>query len=154
MNAGIIVYSQTGNTLSVAEKLKQALEANGHTVNIGKVEASGEDPGSPASIKLESAPDITPYDYVIFASPVHAFSLAPAMKTYLSQVSSLTGKKVCCFVTQQLKKAWMGGNRAVRQIETACKVNGADIIESGVVNWSSNTRDKQIDDIVERFCQL
>jgi len=154
MNTGIIVYSQTGNTLSVAEKLKQALEANGHTVNIERVEASGGDPRSTAPIKLESAPDITLYDYVIFASPVHAFSLAPAMKLYLSQVSSLTGKKVCCFVTQQLKKAWMGGNRAVRQIKTICKINGADIIESGVVNWSSNTRGKQIDDIVGRFSQI
>ena len=154
MNAGIIVYSQTGNTMSVAEKLKQALEANGHAVNIERVEARDGDTGSPAPVKLESAPDIAPYDLVIFASPVHAFSLAPAMKTYLSQISSFTGKKVCCFVTQQLKKAWMGGNRAVRQIKTICMSKGADIIASGVVNWSCNTRGEQIDDIVERFCQI
>jgi len=154
MNAGIIVYSQTGNTLSVAEKLKKALEADGHTVNIERVEIQGDSTGSPAPVKLESAPDITPYDFVVFASPVHAFSLAPAMKTYLSQVSNLTGKKVCCFVTQHMKKAWMGGNNAVRQIKTICKTKGADIIASGVVNWSGNTRSEQIDDIIERFCQI
>jgi hypothetical protein len=73
------------------------------------------------------------------------------MKLYLSQVSSLAGKKVCCFVTQQLKKAWLGGNHAVRQIKSACKGKGADIMVSGIVNWSGDTRDKQIDDIVSRL---
>jgi flavodoxin len=108
MNVGIIVYSQTGNTLSVAQKLEGALKANGHAAGIARVEAG-------------STPDVSPYDLVIFAAPVQAFALAPAMKLYLSQISSLAGKKVCCFVTQQLKKAWLGGNHAVRQIQAACK---------------------------------
>lgn len=73
------------------------------------------------------------------------------MKLYLSQVSSLAGKKVSCFVTQQLKKAWLGGNHAVRQIKAACRGKGADITESGIVNWSGDTRNQQIDDIVNRL---
>ncbi len=148
MNVGIIVYSQTGNTLSVAQKLEHALKANGHAASIARVEPIDN------SSKLKSAPDVGTYDAIIFASPVQAFSLAPVMKLYLSQVSSLDGKKVYCFVTQQLKKAWMGGNHAVRQIESACKAKGAGIMASGIVNWSSDTRNQQIDDIIGRLSAI
>lgn len=151
MNVGIIVYSHTGNTLSVAQKLEQALKAAGHSATIERIEPVNNDLRSSGPAKLKSAPDVGPYDAVIFASPVQAFSLAPVMRLYLSQVSSLAGKKVYCFVTQQLKKAWLGGNRAVRQIKSACRAKGADIIISGIVNWSGDTRDKQIDDIVNRL---
>lgn len=151
MNVGLIVYSQTGNTLSVAKKLEQTLQAAGHTVMLEQVEAVDRPPNSSAPIQLKSAPDLSSYDVVIFASPVHAFSLAPAMKLYLSQISSLAGKKVSCFVTQQLKKAWMGGNRAIRQISTACQAKGAGIIASGIVNWSCSTRDEQIEELISRL---
>lgn len=43
---------------------------------------------------MKSAPDVSGYDAVIFASPVQAFSLAPVMKLYLSKLPSLAGKKV------------------------------------------------------------
>ena len=155
MNVGIIVYSQTGNTLSVAQRLEHDIRAKGHEVSLSKVEPVQNTSPSSAPIELKSSPDISLYDVIIFASPVQAFSLSPAMKFYLSQVSSLTGKKVCCFVTQQLKKAWLGGNHAVRQIKSACQIKGADITVSGIVNWSSDMREQQINDVVSRlssFC--
>jgi flavodoxin len=149
MNIGIIVYSQTGNTLSVAQKLEKALVAKNHKTEIARIETSDNDPKTP--LKLKTAPDVSRYDVIIFASPVQAFSLAQAMKMYLSQINSLTGKKVFCFVTQGLKKPWMGGNRSIKQIETACKIKGSPVIESGIINWSSPARETQIDDIINRF---
>lgn len=150
MKVGIIVYSQTGNTLSVALRLEEAMKASGHTVNIVRVEPENDKVSAPV-IKLKSVPDVSPYDVIIFASPVQGFSLAPVMKMYLSKVSGLNGKIVYCYVTQQLKKNWMGGNRAIKQITAACKAKGADIQSSGVVNWSSSIREEQISDIVNRF---
>ncbi|MEL7607976.1 MAG: hypothetical protein AAGU74_00550 [Bacillota bacterium] len=47
MNVGIIVYSHTGNTLSVAQKLEQALRDRGHAVSITRVEPVQEDPRGP-----------------------------------------------------------------------------------------------------------
>ena len=152
MKVGIIVYSQSGNTLSVAEKLEKAIKSAGHTVTLERVEAVSE--GSNPVNRLKSAPDITPYDAIIFASPVQAFSLAQAMKLYLSQISDITGKQAYCFVTQHFKKAWLGGNHAVRQITAACKAKGGEVIWSGVVNWSGSTREKQIDDIVTRLSSI
>lgn len=150
MKVGIIVYSQSGNTLSVAQKLEEVIKSAGHTVNIARVEPVSEDARSP----LKSAPDITPYDAVIFASSVQAFSLAPVMKLYLSQISDKTGKQASCFVTQHFKRKFLGGNRAVRQITAACKAKGIEVICSGVVNWSSDIREKQIDDIVTRLSSI
>ena len=154
MNVGIIVYSYTGNTLSVAQKLEQALKGNGHAASIAKVEPVHNDPRSSAPVKLKSAPDVSLYDAIVFASPVQAFSLSPVMKQYLSQVSSLAGKKVSCFVTQHLKKAWLGGNHAIRQIKSACKRKGAYITISGIVNWSGDSRDQQIGDLVSRLSAI
>jgi len=150
MNVGIIVYSKSGNTLSVAQKLEKVIKSAGHTVSIARVEPVSE----AAHYPLKSAPDIIPYDAVIFASPVQAFSLAPVMKLYLSQISDITGKQVTCFVTQHFKKKFLGGNRAIRQITAACKAKGTEVIWSGVVNWSSNIREKQIDDIVTRLSSI
>lgn len=154
MNVGIIVYSHTGNTLSVAQRLEEALKAAGHSTGIARVEPVNSDPRASAPVALKSAPDISPYDAVIFAAPVQAFSLAPTMKLYLSQISSLAGKKVCCFVTQHLKKPWMGGKHAVRQITTACKAKGAEITASGIVNWSGEARQAQIDDLLAKLASM
>mgnify|MGYP000897193925 CR=1 FL=1 len=150
MNVGIIVYSQSGNTLSVAQKLEKVIKSAGHTVSIARIEPVSVGVHSP----LKSAPDIIPYDAVIFASPVQAFSLAPVMKMYLSQISDLSGKQASCFVTQHFKKRFLGGNRAIRQITAACKAKGAEVSWSGVVNWSSDIREKQIDDIVTRLSSI
>lgn len=151
MKIGIIVYSHTGNTLSVAQKIEQALKSAGHTVSLEMVEPVNGDPNSSAQVELKSAPDINPYDTIIFASPVQAFTLSRVMKLYLSQLPSLTGKKVYCFVTQHLKKTWMGGNNAVKKISEACNSKGAKIELSGIINWSSKARDQQIDSLVSKL---
>ena len=41
MNIGIIVYSQTGNTLSVAKKLEEKLSLAGHSATLEQVKAIG-----------------------------------------------------------------------------------------------------------------
>lgn len=146
MNIGLIVYSQTGNTLSVAERLKEALARAGHTVAVERVEA---EPGQP--LKLKTAPDPRKYDAVLFGSPVHAFSLAPAMRAYLAQVPALEGKRVAGFVTQGLPFAWLGGNRALRQLRRACEAKGGTFCRSGLVTWSRKSREGQIAGLVDRL---
>jgi len=154
MKVGVICYSQTGNTLSVAQKVEEALVTAGHTVQIEQVVPVSSEfkPGAP--IALKTSPDPSPYDVVILASPVHAFSLAPVMKFYLSNLPGIADKPVHCFVTQHLKKAWLGGNHAVRQIRAACTANGTALVSSGIVNWSSSQRERQIESVVDRLRTL
>jgi flavodoxin len=153
MKIGLIVYSETGNTLSVAQKLEQALKTAGHTVTLAKIEAD-KDPKTGMVSRLRSAPAVDAYDAVIFASPVQAFSLAKGMSVYLAQISSLSGKKAACFITKQLKANWMGGTKAIRQITAACKAKGADISQSGIVCWSSDSREAQIEDVVRKLSAI
>jgi len=153
MKVGIIVHSHTGNTLSVAQKLKDALLAAGHSVNLEQVVAVNEDP-SKTDFKLETIPDTSDYETLIFAAPVRAFSLSPIMKAYLAQVPSLQGKTIGCFVTQHFPYPWMGGSRSVKQMQKACKSNGVNVIVTGIVNWTHKKRESKIADVIEAMTRL
>ncbi len=108
MNIGIIVYSQTGNTYSVAQKLKEELLASGHSANVERIETIGEVKQGEKNIQFKSLPEIGAYDALVFASMVQAFSLSLVMKSYLMQIESLKGKKIACFVTKGLLFNWTG----------------------------------------------
>lgn len=152
MRIGIIIHSHTGNTLSVAEKLKYALAAKGHTVQLERVTAVNEDPR--AKVRLKSIPDITAYDTFIIGAPVRAFSLSPVMKAYLDQIPEIQGKKVACFVTEHFPKPWMGGNHSVHQIIHAIRKKGGEVIDKGVINWSGKIREEQINEVVARLSRI
>lgn len=153
MNIGIIVYSQTGNTYSVALRLREKLVAAGHAVALERIEVMGEAaPGKP--VQFKTLPEVGPYDALVFGAPVHAFSLCLPMLGYLKQVTSLQGKKVACLVTQGFPWAWMGGNRAIRQMEGLCQAKGAMVCGAGVVNWMNKNRERQIGEVVDRLSGL
>ena len=147
MHIGLIVYSQTGNTLTVAQRMKETLEAAGHTAEIRPVTVEAiAKPGSPVALK--DKPSIQGLDAVILGAPVQAFSLCQAMTAYLKQIQSLKGLPVAAFIMQGLPKKWMGGNRAYRTLHRLCVAKGADPLRIGHVHWSSKERDKQIADAV------
>ena len=153
MNIGMIVYSQTGNTHSVALKLQEKLSAAGHTVTLERIEVSGEvQPGKP--VQFKTLPDAAKYDALVFGSPVQAFSLCQAMVDYLKQVASLQGKKVAFLVTQAFPYPWLGGNRAIRQMKRLCESQGATVCGSGIVNWMKKRREQQIVEVVDRLSSL
>ena len=154
MNIGIVVYSWSGNTLSVAEKLKEKLSAGGHSVTLEQVTVIGERKQGDKKFQLETVPDVGPYDALVFGSAVEAFSLSPVLKGYLEQVGSLQGKKVACLVTQFFPYSWMGGNRAIRQMRKLCQAKGATVAGSGVVNWAKSRREKTTARAVARLSGL
>jgi len=153
MKIGIIVYSQTNNTYSVAQKLQEKFVEDGNEVNIEKVVPVGEvHPGS-KDIHFETRPDISTYDALIFGSPVHAFSLAPAMGAYMERIVSIQDKKVACFVTKGLRFNWTGGTRAIGQMKKICQAKGGIILGTGIVVWNKQ-RDEKIAELVEEFSKL
>jgi flavodoxin len=154
MNIGIIVYSQTGNTNSVGLKLKEKLSANGHSVNIERILLAGDAQPVAKDIQFESRPEVSTYDALVFGAPVEAFSLSQVMKSYLTQVASLKGKKVACFVTKGLPFYWTGGSRAIVQMKKICGSKDATICGTGIVVWMSKDREKKIDEVVEKLSRL
>lgn len=150
-NIGIIVYSQTGNTMAVAQRLQGQLREDGHTVTIDQV-LSTDPSGGP--VKLTVSPSVGDYDTLVFASPVQAFSLARAMLLYLQQLPTLQEKTVACLLTKHLPFNWTGGNRALRQMAHLCQAKGALLRGSAIVHWRPEKRDQEIREAVERLSGL
>jgi flavorubredoxin len=151
MKIGIIIHSHTGNTNLVAEKLREKLLENGHEVALERLRIVGGWRQGIKDIQFESLPDTGQYDTLVLGSPVEAFSLSPVMKSYLTHIALLQGKKTACLVTQHFPYPWLGGNRAVRTMEKACRSKGAVICGTAIINWSSRRRGQQITDSVDRL---
>lgn len=152
MKIGIIVHSQSGNTLSVAQRLNEKLSAAGHSVSIQRVSSINDDESDIQKICLREKPDIGAYDVLLFGAPVRGFSLSPVMQAYLSTFSSLSGKQIACFITQGLPVPWMGGNRALKQMVDICKSKGVTPYGTGIVNWpNAEKREKLIQTVVEEL---
>lgn len=150
MKIGLVYYTQTGNTLSVMEKIAGELKQAGHEAAMHKLVPIGEVHPGIKDVKFESLPDIGSCDGLIFGSPVHAFSLCPAMTSYLSRLGPIGNKKAAIFVTQHFPFAWMGGNRAISTMQKLLEEKGATVMKAGVVNWSNRMRPLQINDVVAR----
>ena len=148
MKIGIIVYSKTGNTHSVALNAKQDLESKGHEVTIERITA--EDPATPkdTNIKITNTPDPGPYEGIILGAPVQAFSLCAVMGAYLNQMPSLDGKRVSCFVTKQIPNAWTGGNGALKKMTRICTAKGGEVIETGIVFWKDTKRQESLNSVL------
>ncbi len=153
MKIGIIVHSQTEHTYSVAQKLKEKLINIGHEANVERVIPVGDVAPGAKDIKFENQPDSQVYDALIFGAPVHAFSLSPAMKTYLEQLPSLQNKIIACFVTKGAPFKWTGGTRAIGQMKKICNSHGGKVSDTGIIVWN-NKRDKEIDKLVDKLTRL
>lgn len=153
MNIGIIVYSETGNTYSVAQKIKDSISDSGHNIVVKKLETI-EKNKKKKDYNLKEYPDLSKYDLLIFASYVEAFSLSLAMQNYFKDIESLNGKKVFCFVTKALFFNWTGGNRAIRQMKRMCKSKGASILGSGIVKWRDKDRENDIFALLEKVSNI
>ena len=151
MNIGIIVYSQTGNTYSVATRLQRELLKKGYKVIIERIEVEGNEQPRKNPFKLKNIPKIDKYDLVIFGSLVEAFSLSPVMKTYLNQLPVTDNKKISCFVTQFFPYPWMGGNKAIKQMKKICNDRKLEVIETAVINWSNKKRLLMIEEAINKI---
>jgi menaquinone-dependent protoporphyrinogen IX oxidase len=153
MNIGIVVYSQTGHTLSVAMQLKEKLSAAGHAVNLERVEAAGPVGPAETGIRLKTKPEIDAYDGVVFGSPVIGGAMPPAMSSYMAQITSLQDKKVACLVTHFFRPAW-GADQTISQMTDICESKGATVCGAGNVRWFQLRRKCKIAEVVEDMSRL
>lgn len=150
MKIGILVYSHTGNTLYVAQKMKEALSEK-HYVNIERINSINDQETDVKRIVLKNIPDLFIYDTLIFASPVNGFTLAPVMKAYLQQIEKLSSKRVFAFVTMFFPFDWMGGNQAIKVINEFVERNALKLQNSTIIHWKKRNREKQIEDMITNF---
>lgn len=155
MKIGIIIHSQTGHTLSVAEQLRERFLAAGHTISIERITATNDSETNVNSIILTNMPILDIYDIIIFGAPVRGYALSPVMQAYLRRLPSLKGKTVCGFVTQFFPKPSMGGNQAIGCLDEICRSKGAGLEKSGIVNWINPIRRRKlIEETVDKLVKI
>jgi flavodoxin len=154
MNIGIIVFSQTGNTLSVAQKLKEKLISAGHTADIEQITVTGDVSPGKRQFELTAIPTVDAYEGLVFATPVQAFSLNPVMAAYLEQLPSLNGKKFACLITKHLPFSWTGGKQAIAKMKGICTAKGAAFLGAGIAIWSGSQRGQNVDNCVNNISKL
>ena len=148
MNIGIVVYSLSSHTLSVAMNLQQKLAAAGHSVTLERLETVGPAKVSAEHNEIKARPTIDPYDALVFASPVRGGAPPPPMASYLKQIPSLHNKKVACLVTHFFPSAW-GANQTIAWMKGVCESKGATVCGAGHVRWFSLGRQRQIAQVVD-----
>ena len=154
MNIGILVYSLTGNTLNVAQKIQEHIQKEGGTAVLERITAENGDAGNPSDIRLKDIPDIKKYDKLIICAPINGFMLCRAMTMYLKGHAGLSGKTVNCFVTQHLKSSFFGGNKGIKQIKSFCENQGAEVKNTANVHWSSAQRDAEIENAAKLMTEF
>lgn len=154
MKIGIIVHSYSGNTLAVANKIQRALLKSGHSVDVEQIKILGGEQPNTNQFQLKSPPGVIPYDALIFGAPVRGFSISPVIAAYLNQLSTLSGKKVICFITKHLSSNWTGGTRAIKEMKNISESKGGSVIGTGVVFWKSKNRESEIDELANKFASL
>jgi flavodoxin len=137
MKVAIVFYSFSGNTKRVCLYLKEVLQAKGHRVDLEDVKPLREERDFfrqcrqaffrrlPELQKLNL--EISRYEFIIVASPVWAFTYAPALRTYLKAVGDLSSKKAGCFVTYH---SGAGAQRALRELANLVRKKGAEVLSS------------------------
>ena len=152
MKIGIIVHSQTGHTLLVGERIREKLQADGHEVQLRRMQNLEEgETKKPAAVQLDSLPETARFDALIFGAWVQAFTLCPGFTKYVEQIPDLGSENVSCFLTQQFRYKWMGGNRAMAKMKTLLEAKGAVVNSTAIINWSHKKREQQIEELAEHF---
>ncbi len=155
MNIGIFVYSKTGHTLLVAEKLQVVLLQKGHMVALQSVHASNEGEMDPAKVLLSNPPSTEGYDLVVFAGPVNGGRLAIVMEAFLHNLPSLQGKLLAGFVTQAFPFPSLGGNQTIAGMERLLQAKGGRLSATGIVNWMfPGKRNALIAQTIEKIAAL
>ncbi|MCG2677770.1 NAD(P)H-dependent oxidoreductase [bacterium] len=109
MEIAIIYYSYSGNTHKAAKVMEEILTAQANSVKRLRIEAPGESKNffiqalrglmkKKAEISSVET-DLTPYDLIIFGTPVWAREMVPAMREFLEKAGGLLRKKAVVFAT-------------------------------------------------------
>ena len=135
MNIAIVYYSYSGNTHKAAQIVEGLLKSQNNSVKRLKIEALDESNNffvqafrGLVQKKAKIAPletDLSVYDLIIFATPVWAREMVPAMRTYLEKAGALSGKKTAIFVTYG---SGLGKEHCLDSLKAAVEGKGAACI--------------------------
>ena len=154
MKIGMIVYSKTGHTYEAASRLAEKLTTAGHEAVVEKILLENENETKDEAIRIAYAPPTDGYDVLVFGAPVWAFALSGPMKLYFEKMPPVPkGTTILCFVTMGFPFAFLGGTRAIAQMEAMLSAKSGTVLETAVVGWGAGGREARINEMTNRFCR-
>jgi len=150
MKVALVFYSFTGNTKRAVLFLRDIFKSKNRECNLIELKPLKETTAffkqcweaflkrKPELISNREEYDLGEYNLIIIASPVWAFAISPAMRSYLKKVEGLDNKKVACFLTFG---SGTGADRALREIENILRKKRAEVIFSKKLS-GNRTRDR------------
>jgi len=135
MRGAVVFYSFSGNTKRACLFLKDKVALAGGSLDLIDLRLEKEVTSFfgqclEAALKkkpalLETGYDLGKYDFLIFASPVWAFTYAPALRSYLDKIKGLENKTTACFLTFG---SGAGKNKALKELESILKSKKARVL--------------------------
>ncbi len=141
MNIAIVIYSESGKSLKLAQLAADKLSAAGHQVSLTRLETSpvfDSKHNLPLDrIKFTNLPELGKSDAVIVGGPVWAFRLCLAVrKAVLDLDGQWQGKKVLPFVTHAFPWAWLTGTSSLNSLRQLLARQGANVLPGTVLSGS------------------
>lgn len=147
MKIGFIIHSQSGNTLSVAHKLMDQLNIQGHDVVLTHIKDedvnnSMQHPERLVTVVEEVKSNV---DVLIIGGWFQAFSLCRGLNHYINHQLNIQAKETHLFLTHHFPFEWMGGTNAMKQLSKHVLMKGHVVKTTKIFNWSRKNNQHQIE---------
>jgi len=146
-NSLIVYFSLTGNTEKAGKIISEFLKNKGVNVSLFKLIPEHnysflkncQFALKEKEILLKEIPEINDYDFLFIGSPIWAFNMTPAIRTFLNK-SNLSGKNVFLFTTYG---SGIGKSKAMRKMEELVKEKGGKIKGKIEIKGKNVDREKE-----------
>lgn len=153
MQIAIIFYSYTGNTRRACEFLRERLLKMHNAVDFFCLRPKQEPTkfleqcnaafNRDVPQLCETEYDLLKYDFIIFASPVWAFTYTPALRAYFKSCRNLKNKKTAVFLTCG---SVITSGRALRDIKADLKEIGAKVFYAAYIAGKKTDNPQYLED--------
>ncbi len=148
--AAVFFYSYSGNTKKVASVLQEELSSQ-YQADISRIEALDEADSffgqcvralrkKQAMIDVNISFDVSEYDLIALGTPVWAFGMAPAMRTYMNKCTGFESKDIILFATYG---SGVGKDKCLKEMAAIAESKGALQVRQFLIQ-QNDTVNKQL----------
>lgn len=143
MKVNMVLYSHTGHTMRVGERISQVLHSNGIEVLINRLETVERLNFQALSVRTKEIPLIEGYDVIILGTPVHGGRMSAPLRFFIDETPSFENIPFIVFATHLFRRGW-GGTQTIQSVRKLCEGKGGIFLGAADVKWLSFFRGQEI----------
>lgn len=158
--AAVLYYSYSGNTKKTALVLQKELSSQ-YQADLIEIKALDESDSffkqcmralgkKQALINESIAFDLSGYDLIALGTPVWAFAMAPAMRTFMSKCSGLKEKDIIIFATYG---SGAGKDKCLNEMAGIAKGKGAKAVRSFLLQQNDTLDEQKVKSRIKEILQ-